>query len=100
MELMVLVRSKIKRDERRAQPRKSISQPAEISDRNKKLALQCVIKDASRDGCHILCVGIDQLPDEFYLKPANRDFTVKGTIVWREPYRAGAKVDWANTMFL
>ena len=83
----------------RLKVRKRISQPAEISDLDKGTTLQCIIKDASQDGCQIACANIDLLPDEFLLKPANRDFYVRGKIVWRARHTAGAQVDWACTVF-
>lgn len=96
---MALVMSKSKKKDDRSRRRKRITQPAEITDLEKSVTISCMIRDASHDGCQIIGANIDDLPDEFLLTPSNHDFTVKGVIIWREPHRAGAQVDWANTMF-
>jgi hypothetical protein len=95
---MTLIRSKPKRKDKRAKLRKTISQGAEISDVNMKVRLQCIIKDATQDGCQILCTDIDEIPDHFLLTPTGHDFTVRGTIIWRAPHRAGVEVDWASAI--
>jgi len=95
---MAIAKSKSKKKDDRAKNRKRISQPAEISNLDKSIVMQCMIRDASPDGCQIVGANIDELPDEFLLKPANHEFTVRGVIVWRADHKAGAQVDWNNSV--
>ena len=96
---MALAKSKSKKKDDRAKKRKKISQPAEITDMEKSVAISCMIRDATQDGCQIICANIEDIPDEFLLTPSNHDFTVRGVVIWRDPHKAGVQVDWANTMF-
>lgn len=96
---MALVKSKLKKKEDRSKRRTKISQPAEITDLEKSVTISCMIKDATQDGCQLICANMEDVPDEFLLTPSNQEFTVRGVIIWRESHRAGAQVDWANTMF-
>jgi PilZ domain len=78
-------------ENQRSEPRKKVSIPAVVSDRDRTFQLSAHICDASSSGCRITECPVEQLPDEILIKIESVDKPIKGSIAWRAPRSAGVK---------
>lgn len=80
--------------EKRRERRRAVHIPAQASDCAGATSINCIISNASKNGCRLEGRGVDTLPDEISLRIAGLDLPVRGGIAWRGPDCAGVQLLW------
>ncbi len=83
-------------DERRNAPRQEAAIPAVILDYNFNKLADCIICDASRNGCRIASEELATLPDDIRIEIQGLTGSVLARIVWRNANMAGLEFIWVS----
>lgn len=79
---------------RREEPRRAVSLPIVITDRDGKLRITGRIIDASKSGCRVSADGLNRLPDEVIIRVLGMPRALVGQIMRREGDEAGVRLNW------
>jgi len=77
--------------DKRSEERKDISIPAIVRSKDGLYKSSCTIQSASKHGCKIVTLKIDELPDIICLDIQGLNSPMEGQIVWRRKDCAGVK---------
>lgn len=80
--------------EKRRERRRAVHIPAQVSDCGGAASINCIISNASKNGCRLEGRGVDTLPDKISLRIAGLDLPVRGNIAWRGPDCVGVQLLW------
>jgi hypothetical protein len=80
--------------EKRRERRRAVHIPAQVSDCGGAASFNCIISNASKNGCRLEGRGVDSLPDIISLRIAGLDLPVRGNIAWRGPDCVGVQLLW------
>lgn len=79
---------------RREEPRRAVSLPIVITDRDGKLRITGRIIDASKSGCRVSAEGLNRLPDDVIIRVLGMPRALVGQIMRREGDEAGVRLNW------
>lgn len=79
---------------RRQEPRKPVSLPIVMSDRDGNIRVTGRIIDASKSGCRVAAEGLSKLPDEIIIRVLGMPRALVGQIMRREGDEAGVRLNW------
>lgn len=79
---------------RRQEPRKPVSLPIVMSDRDGNIRVTGRIIDASKSGCRVSAEGLSKLPDEIIIRVLGMPRALVGQIMRREGDEAGVRLNW------
>jgi hypothetical protein len=81
---------------RRIKHRKKVTIHGVISGRDSVEGIDCIVLDATRTGCRIVCNHVGKLPDDVCLTFDGINRPVYGEIVWRRTNQAGIEFIWSD----
>ncbi len=87
-------------DDRRNAPRQEAAIPATIKDYNLEKLADCLICDASRNGCRIASKELAALPDDILIEIRGLTEPILARIIWREGIMAGLEFIWVGEVSL
>lgn len=67
---------------------------ATVRDSDDGTEFTCVILDASKSGCRVVCNRLDELPDAIMIHPQGLDRPIRARIAWRCHRIAGVHFLW------
>ncbi|NBN78909.1 PilZ domain-containing protein [Microvirga tunisiensis] len=79
---------------RRQEPRRPVSIPIVVTDREGSMRVSGRIVDASKSGCRISAPGLAKLPDEIVIRVLGMPRALVGKIMRREGDEAGVRLNW------
>jgi hypothetical protein len=85
---------KIFPDDRRDGKRSRVAMHASVSARGSIDSFDCLVRDATREGCRIVTSLVKDLPNEIWLTLQGVREPLEGRIIWRKGKQAGVEFIW------